>query len=101
MLEALYETCLTHDLVKMGHTVERQLRVPVEYDGILVNTGFRLDMLVDKLIVVELKAVETVLPVHKSQILTYLKVLKLNLGLLINFNVVRLTDGINRIRRWD
>ncbi len=73
LLEATYEACLTHELSKANHTVKRQVEVPVLYDGVKLDCGYRLDMLVDDAVIVEVKALETVLPVHKAQLLTYLR----------------------------
>lgn len=97
LLESVYETCLAHELAKAGHRVERQVSVPITYDGLRIDAGLRLDLVVDDALVVELKAVEVMLPVHHAQVLTYLKVTGHRLGLLINFNVPRLKDGIRRL----
>ncbi|MEZ6243204.1 MAG: GxxExxY protein [Phycisphaerales bacterium] len=96
LLESAYECALTHELVGRGADVRRQVEVPVEYKGIQLDAGFRIDLLVDSSVVVELKAVERILPVHEAQLLTYLKLSRLRVGLLINFNVQRLKDGILR-----
>lgn len=85
LLESVYEKCLTHELIKRGYTVIQQLTVPVEYDDIIIDTELRLDLLVNDMIVVELKAIEKTLPVHEAQILSYMKLLKKPQGLLINF----------------
>jgi len=97
LLESIYEVCLTHELKKIQMKVDRQLAVPVAYDGIRFETGLRLDLLVEDCVLVELKAVEKILPVHRAQVLTYLKLSGLRLGLLINFNVPLIKEGINRI----
>lgn len=97
LLESAYEVCLAHELRKRGLRVETQLAVPVVYDGIQVDLGYRIDLLVEDSVVVELKAIETVLPVHKAQLLSYLRLSKQKVGLLINFHVDRLKDGITRI----
>ena len=96
LLESAYEACLAHELRKRGFSIERQKEMPIEYDGILIDIGYRLDLLVNDKVVVELKAVSEVAPIHKAQILSYLKLGKKPVGLLINFNVRRLKDGIKR-----
>jgi len=97
LLESVYEVCLAHELEKRGLVVERQVVLPVYYDGIRLDAGLRLDLLIESCLIVELKAVETLLPVHKAQVLTYLKLTGHRLGLLINFNVPLIRDGIKRI----
>ncbi len=97
LLESVYETCLAHELGKRGLGVERQLPLPVVYDGVLLEAALRLDLLVAGCVVVELKAVDQLLPVHQAQVLTYLKLSGHRLGLLINFNVPRIRDGIRRL----
>ncbi len=96
LLESVYETCLSHELEKRGHRVERQVSVPIRYDGVTLDAGLRLDMVVDGLAVLELKAVEQLLPVHEAQLLTYLKLSSLRLGFLLNFNVSLMKNGIAR-----
>ena len=90
LLEGVYEKCLKHELEKNGFLVKQQLFVPVYYDDLLINTDLKLDLFVNDLIVIELKTVETLLPVHEAQLLTYMKLLKSPQGLLINF----FTDNI-------
>ena len=97
LLESVYEVCLVHELKKRGLVVERQIPLPIEYDGIRLDAGLRLDLLVESCVIVELKAVESLLPVHKAQILTYLKLTGHRLGILINFHVSLIRDGIKRI----
>ncbi len=97
LLENVYEVCLDHELSKRGLKTERQVSLPVIYDGENLDAGLRLDLLVEDCLVVELKAVEAMLPVHKAQLLTYLKLTSHRLGLLINFNVPLIKDGIKRI----
>src|SRR5262249_23233953 len=97
LLESVYEACLVHELIKQGMKVERQISLPVLYDGVRLDAGLRLDLLVEDFVIVELKSVETVLPVHTAQLLTYLKLSGHRLGLLINFNVPLIKDGIRRI----
>ena len=86
LLESVYETCLTHLLLLNGHNVKRQIKVPVNFMGIELDADLRFDLLVDDLIIVELKAVETIIPVFEAQLLTYMKLLKKPKGILINFN---------------
>ena len=97
LLESVYEVCLIHELNKRGLKVDRQVAVPVVYDDVRLDAGLRLDLVVENGVLVELKAVETILPVHHAQVLTYLKLSGLRLGLLINFNVPVIRDGIKRI----
>lgn len=92
LLESVYETCLKYELEKQGYNVVQQLSVPVKYDTLEMNTNLRLDLLVNNCVVVELKAVEHILPVHEAQLLTYMKLLKKPQGLLINF----FTDNITK-----
>ena len=97
LLESAYESCLAYELRQRGLTVEEQIPVPVVYKGIKLECGYRLYLLVEKRIIVELKAVDALLPIHDAQLLTYLKLCKLRLGLLINFNVPILKNGIKRL----
>jgi GxxExxY protein len=97
LLEGVYEACLLHELRNRNLKVERQVCLPVVYEGLRLNTGLRLDMVVDKRVLVELKAVEMLLPVHRAQVLTYLKLSGYRLGLLVNFNSVLIKQGIRRI----
>ncbi len=97
LLEQIYETCIAKELVKRGLRVDRQLEVPVSYDGEKLDTGFRLDLLVDEKVIIEVKAVESLASVHHAQILTYLKLSGRRLGLLINFNVPVIRQGIKRV----
>jgi len=96
LLEKVYEVCMAHELRKLGYDVKRQIDIPIIYDGIQFDEGLRLDLLVNDLVVVELKAVDTVNPVWVAQIISHLKLTKLNLGYLINFNVPLIKDGIRR-----
>ena len=96
LLESVYEACLVHDLVRKEVPVRRQVPVQISYHGLHLEAGLRLDLLVDEQVIVEIKVVERMVPVHEAQILSYLKLAKLRLGLLINFNVVRLKEGIRR-----
>ena len=97
LLESAYETCLAHELTKRGYRVERQKAQPVIYDGLEIEVGYRLDLLVEDLIIIELKAVEQLAPIHQAQLLTYLKLSTKQLGFLMNFNVPMIKDGIRRI----
>ena len=97
LLESVYETCLAHELAKRGLKTKRQVIVPIYYDNTRLDAGLRLDFVVENCLVVELKAVESMLPVHEAQLLTYLKLSGHRLGLLINFNVPLIRDGIKRI----
>jgi GxxExxY protein len=97
LLESVYELCLAHELSNSGLRTERQVALPVRYDGIEIEGGFRVDILVEGLVIIEVKAVEKVLPVHKSQLLTYLKLNGCKLGYLLNFNVPHMRDGISRM----
>jgi GxxExxY protein len=97
LLETVYEQCLSVELLSRGLAVRRQVPQPLSYKGTPIEAGFRLDMVVGEAVVVEVKAVERLLPVHGSQLLTYLKLSGFRLGLLINFNVPLIKDGIRRI----
>jgi GxxExxY protein len=97
LLESVYEAALVYELKKLGIPVEQQISVPVEYDHLHLDIGFRADVIIENKVIVELKSVETLLAVHKKQLLTYLKLTKFKLGLLTNFNVDLMKDGITRI----
>lgn len=97
LLENIYEHCLMHELSDRGLKVERQVPIPVVYKGNQLEVGFRIDLLVENTLIVELKAVETVLPIHEAQVFTYLRLTKSRVGLLLNFNVVSMKNGIKRI----
>jgi GxxExxY protein len=97
LLESAYEACLVHELRKRGLRVDTQVAVPVLYDGQRIDVGYRLDLVVDDIVVIELKAVSRLHPVFEAQLLSYLKLSKYPLGLLINFHVPRLKDGIKRL----
>ena len=96
LLESAYEECLCRELNLRDVNFVRQLSLPVEYKGIKLNCGYRLDLLVENRIVVEIKAVEKINPIHEAQLLTYLRLGEWEAGLLINFNTLRLKDGIRR-----
>jgi GxxExxY protein len=97
LLESVYEVCLAYELQKRGLTVRQQVVLPVHYDGVRLDAGLRLDLLVNDTVIVEIKAVENLLPVHKAQALTYLKLTSSRLALLINFNVPVIKEGIHRL----
>ncbi|MFH0939166.1 MAG: GxxExxY protein [Planctomycetota bacterium] len=97
LLESVYEVVLARELTRRGFIVERQKTVSFEYDGMRFEEGFRVDLLVEGRIVVELKSVEKLAPVHSKQVLTYLRLLKLPVGLLINFGAATLKEGLHRI----
>jgi GxxExxY protein len=97
LLESVYQAALGYELEKRGLRVTRQQAIPVVYEEVRIDTGFHADLVVEGQVIVEIKAVETVAPVHKKQLLTYLKLADKRLGLLINFNVVLIKHGITRI----
>jgi GxxExxY protein len=97
LLESVYEACLAHELRKRGLRVETQVALPVFYEGVKIDAGYRIDLLVESSVIVELKAVEQIAPIHQAQLLTYLKLSGKKLGLLINFNTVHLKNGIKRL----
>ena len=97
LLESAYRDCLQIELASRGHQVEREQILPINYRGHTIPRAFRADLLVDRELLLELKAVETLLPVHRVQLVTYLRLLRLPLGLLINFNVPLLKDGLQRV----
>jgi GxxExxY protein len=97
LLESAYEACLAYELIQRGFAVERQKELPLKYREVCVDCGYRIDLLVDGCVVLELKAIENTLPVHEVQVLTYLRLSGCKVGLLINFNVRTLTTGIRRV----
>lgn len=97
LLESAYEECLCHELTLKGLSAEQQKSLPVIYKGKKLDCGYRLDIVVQKLIILELKSCDKIEPIHKAQILTYLKLSGLSLGLLLNFNVPVMRDGIVRV----
>ena len=96
LLESTYQVCLQHELLKIGIRSESQVPLPVVYDGVKLDAGYRIDVLVEDLVVVELKSIDAIAPIHQAQILSYLKLSGKSIGLLINFNVVHLKNGIKR-----
>jgi len=97
LLESVYEIVLDRALIRRGLFVEAQKNISFEYDGLIFNEGFRVDLLVENRVVVELKSVERLLPVHSKQLLTYLRLLKLPVGLLINFGAPTIKEGLRRV----
>ena len=97
LLESVYEVCLYSELKSLGMQVQRQVPLPITYKGVVLEEGMRLDLLVGRSLIVELKAVEALLPIHSAQVITYLKLSKLPTGLLLNFNVTVLRQGIKRL----
>ena len=96
LLESTYEVCLEHELISAGLHVIRQKELPVVYDDIKLNAGYRIDLLVENEIIIELKSVDAIAPIHEAQLLTYLKLSGKKLGLLLNFNVTDMKKGIMR-----
>ncbi|MEO7137120.1 MAG: GxxExxY protein [Gemmatimonadales bacterium] len=97
LLESAYEACICRELAFRGIEFDRQVALPLRYRDTVVDCGYRLDLLVGRLVIVEIKSVSKVLPIHRAQLLTYLRLLNLNLGFVINFNVERLRMGLHRI----
>jgi GxxExxY protein len=97
LLESAYETCLLYELEKQGLPVCRQVSIPIRYEDLMIDNGYRIDLLVGDRVLVELKALETILPVHRAQLLSYLRLGRFKLGYLLNFNVARMRDGIVRL----
>lgn len=97
LLESAYEVCLAHELERRGHAVLKQVALPVVYEDVKLEAGYRIDLLVDGVVIVEVKAVEGLAPVHEAQLLTYLRLSQRRLGFLINFNVALLKQGIKRM----
>ena len=96
LLESAYERCLRHELAQRGLSFEYQVKLPVRYKGLELDSGYRMDLVVEGVVVVEVKAIEAVLPVHEAQLMTYLRLSGKRVGLLINFNVPTLKEGILR-----
>jgi GxxExxY protein len=96
LLESAYEACLAHELRKRGMKALTQVGLPVIYDEVVLDVGYRIDLFVEDSVIIELKAVEKVLPIHEAQLISYLKLSDTKVGLLINFHVTRLVDGIIR-----
>lgn len=98
LLESAYEHCLAHELSLNNIPFRIQTPIPIEYKGVNLDCGYRIDVLVDEQVILELKSVEKILAIHEAQLLTYMKLANISIGLLINFNVMRLVDGIRRFR---
>jgi GxxExxY protein len=96
LLERAYRVCLCHELVGRALSVEAEKLLPIEYDGLVIDLGYRVDLLVEDAVVVEVKAIDRLLPVHEAQLMSYLRLSRKRVGLLINFNVAHLRDGIRR-----
>lgn len=97
LLESAYEECLCHELNRLGLMFKRQVPLPIVYKGVNLDCGYKMDIVVEDLIILEIKAVERIIPVHEAQLLSYLKLYDKRIGLLLNFHVPRLRDGIRRI----
>lgn len=97
LLESTYESCLYYELIKSGLEVKRQLGLPLVYKEIKMEQGYRLDMLVENIVVTEVKSVEAICDLHVAQVLTYLKLSDSRIGLILNFNVLKMTEGIKRL----
>jgi GxxExxY protein len=97
LLEAVYEKCLCHELREAGIPFERQVGVPIAYNSVLLGVGYRADIVVDRQVILEIKTVTEILPAHEAQLLTYLRMSQIPIGLLLNFNAPRLTDGLRRL----
>ncbi|WP_310992267.1 GxxExxY protein [Aequorivita marina] len=98
LLESTYEVCLARELRMLDLEFQQQVPLPVVYKGIKLNAGYRIDIVVENRVLIEIKSVESLAPIHTAQILTYLKLKNMRLGLLINFNEVKVVDGIRRIK---
>jgi len=96
LLESAYQACLQHQLYEAGVRCASQVGLPVVYHGVKLEIGYRMDLLVEDLVIVEIKSVDSISPVHQAQVISYLKLSGKSIGLLINFNVVHLKDGIKR-----
>lgn len=97
LLESAYEACLDYELRKAKLRVEKQKPIPLVYEEVRLDCGYRIDLLVENKVIIEVKAVESLHPIHSAQLLTYLKIIECKLGMLLNFNVIYLKDGIKRV----
>lgn len=97
LLESAYEACMIHELRKRSIQVRNQVEQMFNYDGMILDVGYRLDLLVEEIVIVELKSVDELAPIHKAQLLSYLRLSKKKIGFLLNFNVERMKDGIIRL----
>ena len=100
LLESTYEVCLEYELLKAGLMVERQKALPVVYDEVQLDAGYRIDLLINNQVILELKSVDEIAPIHQAQVMTYLKLSGLKLGLLLNFNVKQMKTWIKRLIMW-
>jgi GxxExxY protein len=97
LLESVYEAILCHELIKLGLKVERQKTIPVKWEDVYLDVGFRADIIVEEKVIIELKSVEKIVPVHLKQLMTYARLTNIKLGLLINFNEALIKNGIKRV----
>jgi GxxExxY protein len=97
LLESVYEAILCHELIKVGFKVERQKTIPVKWEDVYLDVGFRADIIVEEKVIIELKSVEKIVPVHLKQLMTYARLTNIKLGLLINFNEALIKNGIKRV----
>ena len=97
LLESAYEACLAYEIARQGFAVERQKELPVKYRNVKLDCGYRIDLLVERKVIIEIKAIDKLAPIHTAQLLSYLKLSGCRVGLLINFNVKVLKDGIRRL----
>jgi len=97
LLESAYQKCLAHELIKRGLKVECELLLPIEYDGMMIESGYRIDMLVDDSVIIENKTVDNILPIHEAQLLTYMRLRRAKLGFLLNWKVILMKQGIKRM----
>jgi GxxExxY protein len=97
LLESAYQKCLEYELIKIGYHVACELSLPIQYETILIDAGYRIDMLIENSVIIENKTVEHILPIHEAQLLTYLKMKGCHLGYLLNWNVPVMKDGIKRM----
>jgi GxxExxY protein len=97
LLESAYENCLFYELKKRGIEVRQQLELPVVYDGVNIDAKYRIDLLVENQVIVEVKSVDKLAPIHEAQLLTYMKLSQIKVGFLLNFNTIHLMDGLKRM----
>lgn len=101
LLESAYQACFIHELGLRGVAYQKELLIPLNYKGVRIEVGFRADVVIEQKLLIELKAVEQLLPIHKAQVITYLKLTHLPLGILVNFNEVLVKNGIQRVLNLD
>ncbi|MFO0792377.1 MAG: GxxExxY protein [Pirellulales bacterium] len=99
LLESVYEACLCYELSKRGISVRRQVTMPVRYEDVYVETGYRIDIVAGESVIIEVKAVDAIIPIHEAQLLTYLKLTNLHVGFILNFNTTLMKQGIKRMVR--